>query len=54
QGADYGMAHCRLSIIDLSADGRQPMVSDDGNVSLIYNGEIYNFLELRRQLGSQV
>jgi asparagine synthase (glutamine-hydrolysing) len=43
-------AHNRLSIIDLSPAGHQPMASDDGNVVLVYNGELYNFLELRTEL----
>jgi asparagine synthase (glutamine-hydrolysing) len=42
--------HRRLSIIDLSPLGHQPMLSPDGTVSLILNGEIYNFEELRRTL----
>ncbi|HTG15351.1 MAG TPA: asparagine synthase (glutamine-hydrolyzing) [Blastocatellia bacterium] len=43
-------AHNRLSIIDLSPAGHQPMASDDGSVVLSYNGELYNFLDLRREL----
>lgn len=47
--AGVGLAHTRLSIIDLST-GSQPMRSESGNV-ITYNGEIYNYLELRRELG---
>jgi asparagine synthase (glutamine-hydrolysing) len=43
-------AHNRLSIIDLSSAGHQPMISEDGNTVLVYNGELYNFQELRREL----
>lgn len=45
-----GLAHARLSIIDLSPAGHQPMGSADERVWVSFNGEIYNFLELRREL----
>lgn len=45
-----GLAHARLSIIDLSRDARQPMSDPDGRVIVAFNGEIYNFPELRRHL----
>src|SRR5260370_31756489 len=44
------LASNRLSIIDLSAGGHQPMASDDGDKILVYNGELYNFRELRKEL----
>ncbi len=44
------LAHRRLSVIDLSKDGAQPMQSADGHLVLAYNGEIYNFEQLRKQL----
>ena len=50
QAAGIGFAHTRLSIQDLTAAGRQPMKSKDGKFVLIFNGEIYNFRELRKEL----
>jgi asparagine synthase (glutamine-hydrolysing) len=44
------LAQNRLSIIDLSSAGHQPMISPDGNHVLSYNGELYNFLDLRAEL----
>src|SRR6516225_3989704 len=44
---NVGLGHRRLSIIDLSADGRNPMSNEDATVWIVFNGEIYNFLELR-------
>lgn len=45
-----GLGHNRLSIIDLSEAGRQPMSTPDGRFHLAFNGELYNYLELRREL----
>jgi len=45
-----GLGHARLSIIDLSKAGTQPMANEDGSVLVTFNGEIYNFPELRKGL----
>lgn len=48
--AGIGLGHRRLSVLELSAEGRQPMVSASGRYVLVFNGEIYNHLDLRAQL----
>lgn len=48
--SSVGLAHKRLSIIDLSNAGRQPMTNEDKNVWMVFNGEIYNFQELKKEL----
>ena len=49
---DSGVAlgHARLSILDLSPLGHQPMLSADGRHAIVFNGEIYNFAEIRDRL----
>jgi asparagine synthase (glutamine-hydrolysing) len=49
---DVVLGHTRLAIIDLSPSGSQPMASSDGSLHVTFNGEIYNFRELRAELGA--
>ncbi|MDQ6757642.1 MAG: asparagine synthase (glutamine-hydrolyzing), partial [Bacteroidota bacterium] len=48
--ANIGFGHRRLSILDLSSQGNQPMYSDDKSVVIILNGEVYNFSDIRKEL----
>ena len=52
-GTNIGLGHQRLSIIDLSHAGHQPMCNEDKTVWLVYNGEIYNFKKIRELLLSR-
>ena len=52
-GSEFAFGHRRLSIIDLSSAANQPMVSEDGSFILVFNGEIYNFKEIRSRLESK-
>src|SRR5690348_2322104 len=45
-----GLGFRRLSILDLSIAGHQPMQTDNGDISIVFNGEIYNYVELRKML----
>ncbi len=47
---NVGLVHRRLAIIDLSSDALQPMTNEDGSLWLVFNGEIYNFIEIREEL----
>ena len=51
--AACGLGHRRLSILDLTERGHQPMTTPDGRYTISYNGEIYNYLELRKDLESR-
>jgi len=50
EGDRIGLGHRRLSIVDLSDRASQPMLSDDGRLFIVFNGEIYNYPDLRREL----
>ncbi len=51
-GYNIGLAHRRLSIMDLSDRGHQPFFSNDRTIAVVFNGEIYNFRELKRKLNN--
>src|SRR6266853_1439113 len=51
-GMDIGLGLRRLKILDLSDASDQPMLSEDGRFVLVYNGEIYNYLEIRAKLAA--
>ncbi len=50
QDRQAGLGHTRLSILDLSRHGHQPMFSEDGRFVLVFNGEIYNYREIHKEL----
>ena len=52
-GTEITLGHRRLSILDLSQAAHQPMISQSGRYLMVFNGEIYNFLELRDLLGKK-
>src|SRR5580698_6989823 len=49
-GSEVGLGHRRLSLVDLSEAGAQPMPTQDGSLRIVFNGEIYNYQELRHRL----
>src|SRR5215217_1819602 len=53
EGRRACLGHRRLSIIDTTSAGHQPMLSEDGRYALTFNGEIYNYLELKKELESR-
>src|SRR5207244_3823141 len=53
QGHRVSLGNRRLSIIDTSSSGHQPMLSPDGQYVIVLNGEIYNYRDLREQLASK-
>lgn len=50
-GDGLALGHARLAILDLSDAGAQPMTSEDGRWTIVLNGELFNYVELRRELG---
>src|SRR5687768_1680105 len=53
EDGDVRLGHRRLSILDLSPAGHQPMESDDGQLVITYNGEVYNYRDLRAELAAK-
>src|SRR3954471_19700896 len=51
-GGRVALGHTRLSILDLSPLGHQPMKSSDGSITMVFNGEVYNFATIRSELES--
>ena len=54
KGNCFGMGHTRLSILDLSEKGNQPMYDHSGDWIISFNGEIYNHLEIRKYLSNKI
>ncbi len=50
---NFSIGNARLSILDLSKNGNQPMVNEKGNLWIVHNGEVYNFLEIREELSKK-
>lgn len=50
ESGNVGLGHRRLSFLDLTESGKQPMTNSQGNLYITYNGEIYNYIELRKEL----
>ena len=50
---NIGLGHVRLSILDISPSGHQPMQDETGRYTIILNGEIYNYIEMREQLENE-
>lgn len=50
---NLSLAHARLSIIDLTADANQPMTDPDSGNTIVFNGEIYNYVELKKEIGDR-
>lgn len=51
--SDIALGHRRLSIIDVSSSGDQPIFNEDGSLVIVFNGEIYNYREIREELGKK-
>lgn len=52
ESVGIALGHRRLSIVDLSVEGHQPMICPYSGAVIVFNGEIYNYLELRQELGA--